>query len=101
MTIEKTTGLLEQLEQLYVVDQPAAVADYLEQNPSLWPLLQEAHTNIRQFFPDSPLILESHTATNADDAPLVIAVHPTTDLDDALIQFNQLKFKWSTCLRTV
>lgn len=94
MTIEKTPGLLEKLEQLYVADQPAVVAAYLEQNPSLWPLLQEAHASFRQFFPDGPLVLESHPPTDENDAPLVIAVHPTADLDDALIQYNQLKLKW-------
>ena len=94
MTIEKTPGLFEKLEQLYSTDQPAQVAAYLEQNPLLWPLLEEAHANFRQFFPVGPLVLESHTQVNADDAPLVIAVHPTTDLDTALIQYNQLKLKW-------
>jgi len=49
---------IESLEKLYSFKEPQAVYNFLESNPFLVPLLQEAHGPIRKHFPNSRLFLK-------------------------------------------
>jgi len=49
---------IESLEKLYSFKEPQAVYNFLESNPFLVPLLQEAHGEIRKHFPNSRLFLK-------------------------------------------
>src|SRR5579864_4905737 len=49
------------IENLYIFEDANEVTSFLEENPFLIPLLQEAHTHIKEYFPDSDVMLEVNT----------------------------------------
>jgi uncharacterized protein (UPF0332 family) len=49
------------LDKLYIFRDADEVTDFLEENPFLIPLLQEAYTHIKEYFPHSDVVLEVDT----------------------------------------
>lgn len=66
----KMAGTLETtqtLEQLYTFDSVDEVRSFLSTNPFLVPLLYEAYSYIRRYFPDAQLLLEVIADTEVAD----------------------------------
>lgn len=83
------------LEQLYNFRKPAEVSRFLEVNPFLIPLLREAYTHIRKYFPSSKLILEAVADPEAiDEEQLVVFIAANHDPDEASEALNRLDEDW-------
>ncbi len=74
---------------------PTEVSHFLEVNPLLIPLLREAFTLIRKYFPSSKLILEAVADPEAiDEEQLVVFIAATHDPDEASEALNRLDEDW-------
>ncbi|MBO1347587.1 MAG: hypothetical protein EBE86_009410 [Hormoscilla sp. GUM202] len=78
-TLERTE--IESLEKLYSFKEPQAVYDFLESNPFLVPLLQEAHGEIRKHFPNSRLFLQYITDPEIYNPQLAVFLTRPENLD--------------------
>jgi len=87
---QKSTGVanstldpteIESLEKLYSFKEPQAVYNFLEENPFLVPLLQEAHGEIRKHFPNSRLFLKYVTDPEIYNPQLAIYITRPENLD--------------------
>lgn len=72
---------IESLEKLYSFKEPQAVYDFLESNPFLVPLLQEAHGEIRKHFPNSRLFLQYITDPEIYNPQLAVFLTRPENLD--------------------
>jgi hypothetical protein len=64
-------------------------------NPFLIPLLREAYTHIRKYFPSSKLFLEVVSDPEAiNEQQLVVFIAANQDLDGASEALNQLDKDW-------
>ena len=84
----------ESLENLYNFRQKTEVLDFLEKHPFLIPLLLEAHTHIRQHFPDAPLFLEYVPDPEIDDPHLVVYIATNLETEAALDRMDLLDDWW-------
>jgi len=72
---------IESLEKLYSFKEPQAVYNFLESNPFLVPLLQEAHGEIRKHFPNSRLFLKYVTDPEIYNPKLAIYISRPENMD--------------------
>ena len=83
------------LEQLYVFRKPAETLHFLEANPFLVQLLQEAYANIRKYFPYSQIFLEVVTDPDAfDEKQLVVFIAVEQNPEEASQALDQLDENW-------
>ena len=74
---------------------PTEVSRFLEVNPFLIPLLKEAFTLIRKYFPSSKLILEAVADPEAiDEEQLVVFIAANHDPDEASEALHRLDEDW-------
>ena len=55
------------IDKLYTLRDANEVTGFLEENPFLIPLLQEAYMHIKEYFPDSDVVLEVITTQKSWD----------------------------------
>lgn len=86
----------ESLENLYNFRQKSEVLDFLEKHPFLIPLLLEAHTHIRQHFPDSPLFLQYITDPEIDFPQLAVYIDRPQELnaEEAIDKLESIDDDW-------
>jgi hypothetical protein len=81
------------LEKLYIFRNANDVTSFLEENPFLIPLLQDAYTHIKEYFPDSDVFLKvAHDPEFIGQKQLVafIAVKQTAEeASQALDRFDE------------
>ena len=84
------------LSRLYNIRRESEVFEFLEDKPSLIPLVVEAHERIRDYFGSSTeLVLEVITDPEAtEDYELVIFVRTNLSPDDAFSKLEQLDEEW-------
>jgi len=86
---------IESLKQFYVFREPREVLGFLDKHPFLVPLLQEAPDRIRQYFPDSPLVLKTAPDPEYDDEQLAICIDTDiTDPEKAIDTLEQIDDWW-------
>jgi hypothetical protein len=94
ITLPDATDLAK-LEQQYVIENQAAVLDYLNAHPDLIPLLDETNTAIRRYFPDSPIFLEVVDDPEIPDfLQLFAKIDPPCDPEEAFIAFSHFMDDW-------
>jgi hypothetical protein len=90
-----TSTVAQSLKQMYDFRKPVEISHFLQVNPFLTPLLEEAYTHIRKYFPSSQLILEVVADPEAlDEEQLVIFIVVKYDPDEASETLNQLDENW-------
>jgi hypothetical protein len=96
MDIEYLHRELTLLSRLYNIRRESEVFKFLEDKPSLIPLIVEAHKRIRDYFGSSTeLVLEVITDPEAtEDYELVIFVRTNLSPDDAFSMLEQLDEEW-------
>jgi len=84
------------LERLYALRRRAEIIKFLEENPFLFPLLQEAHEQIRNYFGKlAQVVLEVVTDPEVTgDQELVIFVRTKLPPEEAVKQLEELDEKW-------
>jgi hypothetical protein len=83
------------LEQLYGLRKAAEVRHFLEVHPFLVPLLKEAATIVREYFPTSEPFLEVVADPEvAGEEQLVMHIPVDQDQDKASKALDQLDEKW-------
>lgn len=86
---------LTSLAQNYAFRRPSEVYDFLNDNVSLLPLLQEANREIRDYFPEENLILEVVADPEVDNIKeLVVFIQTTINPDEALNKLEMLDENW-------
>jgi len=79
----------------YMKKYGAEVSHFLEVNPFLIPLLREAYTHIRKYFPSSKLFLEAVADPEViDEVQLVVFIAANHDPDEASEALNRLDEDW-------
>jgi len=96
MDIEYFHRELTLLSRLYNIRRESEVFEFLEDKPSLIPLIVEAHERIRDYFGSSTeLVLEVITDPEAtEDYELVIFVRTNLSPDDTFSKLEQLDEEW-------
>jgi|GEM_PF-608970 hypothetical protein len=95
LTLASSVIESQPLEQLYAFRKPTETLHFLEANPFLVPLLQEAYANIRKYFPYSELFLEVITDPEAiDEKQLVVFIAVEQNPDEASQALDQLDENW-------
>ena len=90
----------EALKQLYTFDEqddePVQLEAYLEQYPFLIPLLHEAYSKIRQYFPDADLYLEIFRFYDTDrhEIQLFVNVSPTCEPEESVQVLDRFGMDW-------
>ena len=83
------------LEHIYDVRKPTEVSHFLEENPYLTPLLNEAYRHIRKYFQSSKLFLEVVADPEViDEEQLVVFIAVNHDPDEASDALNRLDKEW-------
>ncbi len=83
------------LEQVYHFRKPVEVSLFLEMNPFLIPLLEEAYDHIRKYFPSSNLFLEVIADPEViDERQLIIFIDANHGLDEASEALDRLDKDW-------
>ena len=86
---------LRSLEQLYVLEGETEVRQFLDAASFLVPLLQEAPSAIRDYFPQAALFLKVVFDPEVPgDTRLVVAIAPTCPPDEAVTKFTQFLDTW-------
>lgn len=86
---------LARLETLYSFRDRNTVVDWLEKYPFLVPLLFEAPSHIRKYFPDEPLFLEvCFDPEIAELTQLVAYIATDPDVDEAMERLDRLAEEW-------
>ena len=93
-TLDRTE--IESLEKLYSFKEPQAVYDFLESNPFLVPLLQEAHGPIRKHFPNSRLFLQYITDPEIYNPQLAVFLTRPENLDaeERIDLLERIDYDW-------
>jgi hypothetical protein len=85
----------QQLERLYQFRNPEEVWHFLEMHQYLVPLLMEAHSHIRKYFPTADLILEYAADPEvAGEEQLILSIAAEQDADEAINVLMQLDYNW-------
>lgn len=83
------------LEQVYHFRKPVEVSLFLEKNPFLIPLLEEAYDYIRKYFPSSTLFLEVVADPEViDERQLIIFIDANQGQDEASEALDRLDKDW-------
>jgi hypothetical protein len=86
----------KRIEALYQVRDEQAVFAFLEAHSFLVPLLLEAHSQIKVYFPDAPLFLEMFIDPDAVGIQsLEIAIGTQMDVDTAFAKLTELDYSWA------
>lgn len=101
-TVPETKNLItassveaQPLEQLYVFRKPMETRNFLEMNPFLAPLLEEAYTNIRKYFPYSEIFLEVVSdPETVDEEQLVVFIAVDQNPDEASQALSRFDEDW-------
>ncbi|MDQ2888077.1 MAG: hypothetical protein M3Y39_18560 [Chloroflexota bacterium] len=95
LTIASSSEDVQPLEQLYRFREPIKIHHFLENNLFLIPLLKEAYTNIRKYFPYVQLFLKLVVDPEAiDDEQLVVFIAVEKDIDEASQALDRLDEEW-------
>jgi GTPase SAR1 family protein len=95
LSVSYPSTVAQSLEQMYDFRKSIEISRFLEANPFLMPLLEEAYAHIRKYFPSSQLILEVVADPEAlDEEQLVIFIVVKHDPDEASEVLNQLDEDW-------
>ncbi len=85
----------QSLEQVYDFRKPIEVSHFLAMNPFLIPLLGEAYTHIKKFFPSSKLFVEVVAdPEEIDEQQLVVFIAANHDPDEASEALDQFDKDW-------
>jgi hypothetical protein len=83
------------IENLYILRDANEVRGFLEENPFLIPLLQEAHIHIKKLFPNSDVVLEVVTDPEiAGEKDLVAFIVVGENVEDASEMLDRLDEEW-------
>jgi hypothetical protein len=86
---------VQSLEHVYTFRKSSEVSYFLEEHPFLTPLLREAYSHIRKYFPSSTLFLEVVADPEArDEEQLVVFVAVNQDPDEASKALDQFDKDW-------
>jgi len=86
---------LTSLSQNYTFRRSSEVLEFLSDNVSLMPLIEEAYRKIREYFPEEKLILEVVADPEVDnEKELMIFIHTTLNPDEALERLDMLDENW-------
>ena len=94
LTLASSVIESQSLEQLYAFRKPTETLHFLEANPFLVPLLQEAYANIRKYFPYSEIFLEVVTDPEAFEKQLVVFISVEQNPEEASQALDQLDENW-------
>ena len=87
--------LYSNIENLYILREANEVTSFLEENPFLIPLLQEARVHIKRYFPDSDVVLEVLTDPEImGEKDLVAFIVVEMDVDEACDILDRLDDEW-------
>lgn len=79
----------------YIFRDSQEVASFLAENPSLFPLLAAAYSEIRKYFPREKLFLEMVSDPEGRDRKeLVLYIHTNFSAEDALYKLGQFDDDW-------
>jgi hypothetical protein len=78
----------------YRVSDSNALERYLVQRPQLIPVLQEAHTVVHQYFPDSVLELAISNDVEDEGEEAFIYIHTHLPVQDAMARLDKLDEAW-------
>lgn len=78
----------------YVIPKPSQVLEFLSDEPSLWPLVTEARSKIREHFPDAQLILEVKADREDHTEQLVIFIQTDLPAEEAFYRLDLLDDAW-------
>lgn len=92
--LENLRRELTHLSKIYTFRNPPEVSEFLSSNIFLIPLIEEAYRKIREYFPQTELILEVLYDPEADNKELVIFIHTNLPPDEALNKLEQLDKNW-------
>lgn len=85
----------QSLTELYTYKDYTAVPSFVEQHSFLLPVLFEAHSHIRRYFPDAPLVLRVRASPEGpDDDQLVVEIQPVMVVDEALDKLHKIGDDW-------
>jgi len=83
------------IENLYLFRDANEVRSFLEENPFLIPLLQEAHIHIKEYFPDSDVVLEVVTDPEImGEKELVASIVVEQNVEEACETLDRLDEEW-------
>lgn len=83
------------IENLYLFREANEVQGFLEENPFLVPLLQEARIHIKEYFPDSDVVLEVITDPEImGEKELVASIVAGQNVEEACETLKQLNEDW-------
>ncbi len=83
------------IENLYIFREANEVTSFLEENPFLIPLLQEARMHIKRYFPASDVVLEVVTDPEImGEKDLVAFIVVELDVDEACDTLDRLDDEW-------
>src|SRR5579859_7803164 len=80
---------------LYIFRETNVVISFLEENPFLMPLLQEAYTQTKEYFPDSDLALEVINSSEAiGEEQLFVFIVVKGNAEEASQEIDHLDQEW-------
>ncbi len=83
------------IEKLYLFRKANVVKSFLEEHPFLIPLLQEAHIQIKRYFPNSDVVLEVVTDPEIpDEKQLVAFIVVEQTAEEASQALDRLDEEW-------
>jgi hypothetical protein len=83
------------IDKLYILRDANEVTGFLEENPFLIPLLQEAYIQLKEYFPNSDFVLEVVTDPEImGQKDLVASIVVEQDVEDASQALDRLDEKW-------
>ncbi|MFW6358567.1 MAG: hypothetical protein ACOC0N_05045 [Chroococcales cyanobacterium] len=87
---------IEQLKENYSFRNQSEVLEFIDNNSSLLPLLQESTEKIRRFFPNTPLILTvaTNTETASREKMLLILIASDMESENLLGKLLELDSEW-------
>jgi hypothetical protein len=93
--VEQVHSAIENLEKLYELRGRDQVASFISNNLFLNPLLNEAHSRIKGYFPGASLFLESFSQPEApEESYLTIFINPALKAKEAIQKLDQLDAEW-------
>ncbi len=87
----------DRLKQFYTFRDPKRVVKFLEKHPFLVPLLLEAPTEIKHYFPGDELFLEAvidPEAVSPEDEELFLLIVTQIDPEESVEKLWELDNKW-------
>ena len=83
------------IEKLYIFREANDVTSFLEENPFLIPLLLEAYIHLKEYFPDSDVVLEVvNTSEVVGEEELIAFIVVKQDSEKASLDLDRFDEHW-------